>query len=136
MMYNTKHQEMKKEAINDIIEALENGFDAYYVDLHNEVFNSDYYVVYTHQARELLNQYDVFDAIDLIRDYELNAYGETYTDFSDPVQLANMLYFVIGEEVIDNMYSDIPEFQEKWDESTDEETNKIVIQKLKELYNM
>ena len=52
MMYNKKHEEMKQEAIADIIEALENGFDGYYCDLHNEVFNTDYYVIGTYEARK------------------------------------------------------------------------------------
>ena len=36
MMYNKKHEEMKAEAIEAIIEMLEEGYDGYYCDLHNE----------------------------------------------------------------------------------------------------
>jgi hypothetical protein len=38
---NKKDQEMREEARVAIIEALENGYDGYYCDLHNEVFNTD-----------------------------------------------------------------------------------------------
>ena len=52
MMYNKKHEEMKEQAIVDIIETLENGFDGYYCDLHNEVFNTDYYIIGTDKAKK------------------------------------------------------------------------------------
>ncbi len=73
MMYNKKHEAMKEEAIEAIIEALENGFDGYYCDLHNEVFNTDYYIIGTYKAKEALREYDVFEAIDLVQNYERNS---------------------------------------------------------------
>lgn len=133
MMYNTKHEEMKKEAITDIIEALENGYDGYYCDLHNEVFNTDYYIVGTYQAKEALREYDVFEAIELVQNYEKDNFGEIYTDLSNPEKLINMLYYIIGDEVIGEMY-EIEEFEDKWNDEADEETNKVIIEKMKEMY--
>lgn len=132
MMYNKKHEEMKAEAIEDIIEALENGFDGYYCDLHNEVFNTDYYIIGTEMAKDALREYDVFDAVELVQNYEKVQFGEVYTNLGNPEKLVNMLYYIIGDEVICAM-NDIEEFSDNWDDRADDETNAIIIKKLKEL---
>ena len=129
-MLTKKHYEMKKEAIADIIECLENGYSGYYCDLHNEVFNTDYYIIGTWKAKEVLTEYDVFSAIEKVLDYEKSIFGEVYTDISDPEKLINMLYYVIGEEVIADMY-DIEVFNDNWNNCADEETNAAIIEELK-----
>lgn len=134
MMHNKKHAEMKEQAIADIIEALENGYDGYYCDLHNEVFNTDYYIIGTYQAKEALKEYDVFEAIELVQTYEKEQIGEIYTDLSDPEKLINMVYYIVGDEIIGEMY-DIEEFNDNWTESADEETNGKIIEAMKEKYN-
>ena len=130
--YNEKHNTMKAEAVNDIIETLENGYSGYYCDLHNEVFNTDYYIIGTYQAKKVLNEYDVFEAIEVVQDYEKSNFGEIYTDISNPEKLVNMLYYIIGEEVIFEVDEVIDEF---WNEEANEENNKIIIEALKEKYN-
>jgi hypothetical protein len=134
-MYNTKHEEMKKEAIADIIETLENGYDGYYCDLHNEVFNTDYYIIGTYQAKEALKEYDVFEALELVQTYEMDNFGEVYTELSDPEKLINMLYYIIGDDVICEM-NEIEEFEDKWNDEADEETNKAIIEKMKEIFDI
>lgn len=134
MMYNKKHEEMKEQAIADIIEALENGFDGYYCDLHNEVFNTDYYIIGTYQAKEALKEYDVFEAIDLVQNYEKDNFGEVYTDLSNPEKLINMVYYIVGDEVIADM-NDIKAFDDNWNNVADDETNEIIIEAMKEKYN-
>ena len=134
MMYNKKRNEMKQEAIADIIEALENGYDGYYCDLHNEVFNTDYYIIGTYQAKEALKEYDVFEAIELVQEYENDNFGEVYTELSNPEKLINMVYYIIGDEVIGEMY-EIEAFNENWNGCADEETNAVIIEAMKEMYN-
>ena len=130
--YNEKHNTMKAEAVKDIIEALENDYSGYYCDLHNEVFNTDYYIIGTYQAKKALNEYDVFEAIEVVQDYEKSNFGEIYTDISDPEKLINMLYYIIGEEVIFEIDNIVDEF---WNEEATEENNKIIIEALKKMYN-
>ena len=113
---------------------MENGFDGYYCDLHNEVFNTDYYIIGTYQAKEVLREYDVFDAIDLVQTYEKDNFGEVYTELSNPEKLINMVYYIIGDEVIGEMYG-IEEFADKWNDRADEETNAVIIEAMKEMYN-
>ena len=121
---------MKVDAKDAIIECLENGYDDYYCDLHNEVFNTDYYVTGTAEAKTILGE-NVFDAVGRIYSYEKDNFGEIYTDLSEPMKVVNMLYYIIGEEV---MY-DSDEFKEiineHWDECADKETNMKLIKALK-----
>ena len=133
-MMNAKHEEMRREAIADIIDTLEGGYDGYYCDLHNEVFNTDYYIIGTWQAKEALNEYDVFDAIEKVRDYELGNFGEVYTDVANPEALVNMLYYIIGEEVISEM-CDIEAFDDNWNAYADEETNAAIVSELNDWLN-
>ena len=135
MMYNKKHQEMKKEAVEAIIETLKNGYSGYYCDLHNEVFNTDYYIIGTYEAKEALREYDVFEAIDLVQTYEKDNFGEVYTDLSDPERLINMVYYIIGDEVICEM-NEIAEFEDNWNEKADDETNAIIVKELKDMYDI
>ena len=133
-MMNAKHDEMRREAIADIIETLESGYSDYYCDLHNEVFNTDYYIIGTWQAKEALNEYDVFDAIETVQDYEKSNFGEVYTDVTSPEALVNMLYYIIGEEIIGDMY-DIAAFANNWNNDADEETNAAIVSELNDWLN-
>lgn len=130
---NKKHEEMKMEAIEDIMERLEN-YNGYYCDLHNDVFNTDYYIIGRYYAEKELEAYGVFEAIRLVQRYETEQFGKVYTDLSEPEKLINMVYYIIGEEVIGEMYN-VPEFVDNWDNVADDETNKKIIEKMKELYN-
>ena len=135
MMYNKKHEAMKAEAIEAIIERLEDVYTGYYCDLHNEVFNTDYYIIGTYEAKEALREYDVFDAIELVQGYEKDQFGEVYTDLSDPEKLINMVYYIIGDEVIGEMY-EISEFEENWNNPASDDDNKVIIKAMKEMYNL
>ena len=134
-MMNSKHEEMKREAIEAIIEALEDGYSGYYCDLHNEVFNTDYYIVGTWEAKEALRHYDVFDAIDLVQTYEKDNFGEIYTDLSNPEKLINMVYYIIGDEIICEM-NEIEEFEENWNNVAGEETNEKIIDEIKKMFDV
>ena len=112
---------------------MENGYSGYYCDLHNEVFNTDYYIIGTYAAKEALREYDVFEAIELVQTYEKEQFGEVYTDLSNPEKLINMVYYIIGDEVIGEM-CEIAEFEENWGGRADEETNKAIIKAMQEMF--
>ena len=129
---NKKEQAMRKEAREDIIEALRNGYTGYYCDLHNEVFNTDYYIIGTHEAKEALTEYGVWDAIEKVQTYEKDNFGEICTDLSDPEKLINMLYYIIGEEVLYEMMEGVDEFHDNWNNKADEETNAEILKAIEE----
>ena len=122
--------DMKVDAVNAIIDCLECGYDGYYCDLHNEVFNTDYYVTGTAEAKDILGE-DVFDAIGRIYTYEEDVFGGVLTDLSDPVKIANMLFYIIGEKIMYNNDEFNKILTEHWDEHADEETNMELIKVLK-----
>jgi hypothetical protein len=131
-VYNTKEQEMREQAKEEIIEALTDGYSGYYCDLHNEVFNTDYYIIGTHQAKEALREYDVFEAIEKVQTYEKDNFGEVNTDLSDPEKLINMLYYIIGEEVLFETMDGIAAWNDNWNSCADEETNAAILEEISE----
>jgi hypothetical protein len=131
-MYNKKEKAMREEARAAIIETLKEGYTGYYCDLHNEVFNTDYYIIGTYQAKEALKEYDLFEAIDKVQTYEKENFGEVYTDMSDPEKLINMLYYIIGEEVLYEMMDGIEVWNENWNNLATDETNAAILKALEE----
>ena len=125
---NSKEKAMREEARMDIIEALKNGYSGYYCDLHNEVFNTSYYIVGTYEAKQALQEYGVFDAIERVQTYEKENFGEVYTDLSDPEKLINMLYYIIGEEVLYEMMEDVDAFHDNWNNLATDETNAEILE--------
>ena len=93
-------QEVKEQAID----YLKNNQDleTYGCDLHNEIFNTDYFCVYTSDAKKYLETYGVFKAIEEVTEYEKFNFGEVTTDIADPCKLINMLVYIKGEEVLNN----------------------------------
>ena len=67
----------------------------YYEDLHHNVFNFGY-----RGGLEALEEYGVFKAIGAVQQYEMGHFGEVYTDLSDPNSVSDMLWYIIGEDVI------------------------------------
>jgi hypothetical protein len=132
---NKKEKAMREEAREAIIETLKAGYSGYYCDLHNEVFNTDYYIIGTHQAKEALKEYDLFKAIEKVQTYEKDTFGEVYTygtALSDPEKLINMLYYIIGEEVLFEMMDGVEAWEENWNNQADEETNTEILKAIKE----
>ncbi len=129
---NRKDKEMRQEARERIIECLKNGFDGYYCDLHHEVFNTSYYIIGTWKAKKALEEYDVWEAIDKVQTYEKDNFGEVYTDLSDPKKVINMLFYIIGEEVLYEMMDGIEAWEENWNNRADEETNTKILEELGE----
>ena len=68
-------------------------------ELHNEIFNTDYYIIGNYDAVNWLGD-QVFPIIAKIKEYEEDNFGEVNTDLSDPEKLVNMYVYIIGEELI------------------------------------
>ena len=68
-------------------------------DLHHHCFNTDYYIIGTYEATKWLGE-NVFEIIEVIRNYEQDQFGEVNTDFSDPEKIVNMYTYIVGEEIV------------------------------------
>ena len=116
-----------------IIEALiDEEYSGYYCDLHNCLFNEDYHYCYTSEAEDDLNAIGVFNAISVIVKYETEEFGVVNTDFTNPFNVANMLYYIVGEEVLYDLFDECELWDEVRDDEATEETNKALAQWLKE----
>ena len=131
-MENTQTYFTKKEALEDIKEVLES-YNGYYSELHNETFNTNYYIVGTYEAEKALEQYGVFEAIRKIQEYENDNFGEVLTDLSDPEKISNMLYYIIGNEAIQELYEYSETFLENENNCATAENNDKIIQDINEL---
>ena len=103
----TEKQYFTKEEMKErLVEALEHYSTDDVIDagdLIHEVFNNDYYIVYTSEAENALENYGVFNAIREIQDYENEMFGEIHTDFSSPVDIASMLWYVLGDQYMNEL---------------------------------
>ena len=121
-------EEMYDDAVMTLIETLENGGFDYYSELHNEAFNTDYYIVYTSSAINMFSSVsDVFEAIEKIVTYEEERLGEVNTRFENPVEVVNMLFYIIGEEVMHDakLWKEFPD-NDIEDEAVNERMVKIL----------
>jgi hypothetical protein len=125
-----KEKEMREQAREAIMEVLKNGYDGYYCDLHNEVFNTGYYIIGTYQAKKALEEFGIFKAIEKVQAYEKDNFGEVYTDLSNPEKLINMLFYIIGEEVLFEMMDGVEAWWENWDNQATEETNATILKEV------
>jgi ferritin-like metal-binding protein YciE len=126
----SREEVMREEAREAIVETLENGYTGYYCDILHEIFNTDYYIIGTAQAEEVLKEFGVFEAIRKVQAYEKDNYGEIYTDLGNPEAVVNMLYYIIGEEVLYEMMEGVDEFHDNWNNLADEETNEKILEKI------
>lgn len=127
----TNFESLREEARAHILETLED-YEGYTCDFHNEAFNSDYYEYDTRKAIDKLEELSVFDAIQTVKEYEQDNFGVVNTDFSNPCDILNMLWYIIGEEELYSMFEDCEEWDEFWNEEIGETETKMLIAWLKD----
>tara|TARA_B100001250_G_scaffold254890_1_gene219337 strand:+ start:581 stop:967 length:387 start_codon:yes stop_codon:yes gene_type:complete len=84
-----------------VLDQLENevGLEDYGCDLHHNLLNMDYFIIGTYKAKQWLGD-QTFEAIEKIREYEQDNFGVVNTKFDCPESVANMLAYVLGEEIL------------------------------------
>jgi len=78
---------------------IENYLGSEAADLHHELFNTDYWIIGTWEAKQWLGS-DEMDIIGMIQQYEQDNFGELYTDLSDPEKVVNMFAYIKGEQIL------------------------------------
>jgi hypothetical protein len=90
--------EYAKETIKDIYNNCQNiDID----DLHHDLFNADYYIIYHSEAKKWLERHnlDAFDAITLLKDYQIEHFGIVIPKDYTPEYVVNQLVYFIGFEI-------------------------------------
>ena len=97
-------EELKQDVKNYIIDQLNDdvGLDQHISDLHHYLLNEDYFIIGSWRAEQWLNKDSIFNAIETIKDYEQSNFGEVSTDLSSSENVANMLAYILGEEILFN----------------------------------
>ena len=126
----------QKQDVKDyIIDQLESdiGLDQHISDLHHYLLNEDYFIIGYYQAEQWLKKDNssVFEAIETIREYEQSNFGQVSTDLSSSENVANMLAFILGEEILynNNTYNLFTKFHNEY---LDENKRDLLISSLKE----
>ena len=109
--YQDKQREIKEYCIERLKEIADycgaDDFKDYDVsELHNDIFNTDYYIVGRYQAKQWLGA-DAFDCIGDIQEYENLHFGECHTALSDPEQVVPMWVYLQGYEIIEECHEDV-----------------------------
>lgn len=108
----------------DKLNDLKGSTNIYGCDLHHNIFNLDYFIIgYAAAENWLIENYGIFSAIDTIKEYEQNNFGNVSTDLSSSEKVVNMLVYILGEEVL----SEAKHLNSVWDSRlTDKDINKII----------
>lgn len=130
--YQSKLEEdlKKLDRYGDYINLKKLEKDSFYCDfegceLPEKFLNQDYFIIGTWKAKEWLGK-ELFDAVQTIQEYEQDNFGETYTDLSDPEKIANMLSYILGNEILGNSAA----LQLRWDSPVNKYTVDLMIKEL------
>ena len=126
--------QLKEDVKEYIIDQLESdvGLDQNINDLHHYLLNEDYFIIGSYRAEQWLKKDDssVFEAIETIREYEQSNFGQVSTDLSSSENVANMLAYILGEQILYNndTYNLFTRFHNEY---LDEDKRDLLISSLK-----
>ena len=125
----------KQDVKNYIIQQLNDdvGLDQHISDLHHFLLNEDYFIIGYWKAEQWLKKDDgsIFEAIETIKEYEESNFGQVSTDLSSSESVANMLAYILGEEILFNndTYNLFTRFHNEY---LDEDKRDLLISSLRE----
>jgi len=120
---------MIEELRDYTIEGLENlkGTNPEASEVHNEIFNTDYFIIGYAAAEEWLDKnVGSFEAIRTIQEYEKSNFGEIYTDLSSSENVCNMYVYIQGEQILHESET----IGNLWDNKLDDEDLQDIINEL------
>ena len=68
-------------------------------ELREHAFNEDYNYIYYKDAARDLQSAGVFDCFQVVHKYLMDIVGEDNTNYADPVNVANTLLYIQGEQI-------------------------------------
>lgn len=119
-----KQDEIREHTIDFLKDSISED-SVYGADLHNEIFNTSYYIIGTYEAEKWLENFS-FEAIGVIKEYEQDNFGEVSTDLSCPEKVVNMYVYIVGESIL----YESKVLQKKWDNYLTKEDIQNIIEEL------
>ena len=94
--------QLKEDVKDYIIDQLSSdvGLDHHILRIHHYLLNEDYFIIGYYEAEKWLKKDSIFNAIDKIKEYEQFNFGQVTTDLSSSESVANMLAYILGEEIL------------------------------------
>jgi len=133
--FQSLNLETRKSLLEETIIKLNDSKNSnvYGCDLHNKLFNEDYFINGDAAAGNWLsnNGIGIFGRIAYIKEYENSNFGEVNTDFSSSENVCNMLVYIVGEDLL----SESKHLNECWDRILTNEDIDIIVSELQELIN-
>lgn len=109
---------LENDIINYIIDRIDEYEGTEVSELHHELFNTDYWCIGYYEAEQEINKHcSVFEALDIIQTYENDNFGQTTTDISSSERVANMLVYILGEQILSGLQS----VSKNWNDIIDDE---------------
>ena len=93
--YSRKIRNLIKDEIKDMIMDYK---DVYGSDLAYEMYNNDYYIIGTYEAKQFLKEY--FDDMTECLEQHEEEFGETYPDITNPEKVATLLALFVAQDVL------------------------------------
>ena len=116
-----------------IVNALVEGYGDYYCELHNALFNTEIYEEDERIATNILEYYGTLNAVAEIVEFEKEYFGEVSTDFLSPVKVLNMLVFVIGDIIVDELYAKISLLSGYWEDKATDDISRQIASRMDEI---
>ena len=128
----TLNHSTKQEIASQLIDAINDGrlLDMEISEIHNEVFNTDYFIIGYYQAEQwLIKNYGIFNAIEKITEYENDNFGEVNTKLDNSESVCNMLVYILGKELM----QELDTIQNNWDKTLTKKLQKQLLKELNEI---
>ena len=121
-------KELRTQIAEEIISIIGDYEGVYGSDLPYHMYNEDYYIIGTYQAKEFLKKY-FDDMIETLEKYQ-NEFGERYQ--ADPEKLATLVALFVAEEIL----SESEVLNKYWDNELEAEQLKEIKEELKNKYGL
>ena len=126
--------ELKAQAKWAIIERLEEGYEGYLCDLHNEVFNTEMYTNDEDEATEILDSLGSYSVIGEIVKYEQGNFGQVSADkYNNPCWVLSMFWYIVGQEAMTELFEDCSRWDELWDTELTTEDGEYLVNYAKKI---
>lgn len=124
-----KHEDMKLDALDGIVEELKSGYCGVYGSLATDIIEN--LIIYREEAEEALEAYGIYDALEKIQKNQQERYGRIYTDLGDPEDIYRALCSIVMDEVMESIEG-LPSYED--DSDADDETNEQLLKEIKTFY--
>ena len=126
--YNINDDKILERTGELFLDRLPEAVGQYGFDLHDFLYSEDYAFIFDDVAESAVDSVGIWSAIRLVRKYELDCFGRTYTEI-DPCKIANMLVYIYGGFLLTR----VEHLQaEAWDRELTEEDLDIIAEQLEQ----